>query len=112
MTICYERNTCKKFFAAFEKSGGGDNLNRIHAAKLLGAQPPRLQFGAPRAEHVRRGTAQSASQFRASRVNREGAVHSARGGRGPLSTACSAKNIEHPTSNGGGDTTVKEWQNW
>jgi hypothetical protein len=32
---------------------------------IRGAQPPRLLFGAPRAEHSRRGNHQSVDQFRA-----------------------------------------------
>jgi len=49
-----------------------------------GARPPRAPFGAPRAEHLRRGKALNGGLISSATVSREGATHCARGGLAPL----------------------------
>jgi type II secretory pathway pseudopilin PulG len=50
-----------------------------------GAHLSRLSFGVPRAGHLRHGKALNGGLISHARVSREGATHSARGGRGPQS---------------------------
>ena len=49
-----------------------------------GAQPPRLQFGAPSHRTRTRQASRNGGIVSLAPVNREGAIHCARGGRAPL----------------------------
>jgi uncharacterized protein (TIGR03663 family) len=52
-------------------------------SNFWGAQPPRLPFGALRAEQKKREKVMDGQSISSARVSREGATHSARGGRAP-----------------------------
>ena len=61
-------------------------LSRNDAVEFSGgAQPPGLQFGAPRAERARSEQVPNGGYNSSASVGREGAAHSARGGRAPHS---------------------------
>ncbi|HTB85818.1 MAG TPA: prepilin-type N-terminal cleavage/methylation domain-containing protein [Candidatus Sulfotelmatobacter sp.] len=66
---------------SFSPSGRND------AVEILGAQPPRLLFGAPSRRTRAAGSPPNGSLFARVSAGREGATRCARGGRAPFSTA-------------------------